>query len=174
MKAALPLLLLTVIAYLPATRGDFIWDDDHYVSENKILRLPNALEEIWLEPKSTPQYYPLVFTTFWLEHKIWGLNPAGYHWTNILLHGMNAVLVWLVLRKLEVPGSWFIGALFALHPVHVESVAWITERKNVLSGFFYGLAMLACLRFLLDKGSWVWYAVGVLLFVCALLSKTVT
>ena len=96
---AAALLLATLAAYLPATRGGFIWDDNRYVRDNELLQTAAGLPRIWLEPRATSQYYPQVFTTFWLECRAWGLDPAGYHWDNVLLHGLNAVLVWLVLRR---------------------------------------------------------------------------
>lgn len=190
---AVLLLALAVCAYVPATHGGFIWDDDRYVSENPALTHPAGLRAIWLRPGATDQYYPLVFTTFWVEHRIWGTNPAGYHWVNVVLHGLNAGLLWTLLTRLGVRWPWLAAAVFALHPVHVESVAWISERKNVLSGFFYLVAFLAYLRFApLEPGEGAvpdeaavaeeratgsglgWYAVAFAAFVAALLSKTVT
>jgi hypothetical protein len=99
---------------------------------------------------------------------------------NVALHALNAVLVSRLAKRLALPGAWLLGALFALHPVHVESVAWISERKNVLSGLFYLLAALAYLRFELAKGNGVvarrmgWYSAAFALFVLALLAKSVT
>lgn len=127
-------------------RGGFIWDDDDYLINNPHLADTAGLAQLWV-PRTTRQYYPMVFTTFWLEHQLWGLHPTGYHIVNVLLHIASALLAWRVFTRLGVPGAWMIGAVFALHPVHVESVAWITERKNVLSAFFYLLAALAYLRF---------------------------
>ncbi len=167
------LLLATLAAYLPALRAGFIWDDDHYVTGNRTLTAPDALRRIWTEPGATPQYYPLVFTTFWAEHRLWGLDPAGYHAVNVLLHAMNAVLVALLLKRLPMPGAWLAGLLFALHPVHVESVAWITERKNVLSGLFYLLALGAFWTWE-EKGSRWRYGGALALFALALLAKSVT
>ncbi len=175
------IILLTLAAYTPAFRAGFVWDDDDHVSENRCLRDLDGLKQIWFEIGATPQYYPLVFTSFWLEHHLWGQNPAGYHGINVLLHAVSAVLLWLVLRRLTVPGAWLAAAIFALHPVHVESVAWITERKNVLSGVFYLSSLLAYLRFCLGNSpradvplAWRYYVPAVLLFAGALLSKTVT
>ena len=123
----------------------------------------------------------MVFTSFWAEYHLWKLQPFGYHFVNVLLHALNAVLLWRVLRRLEIQGAWWIAAIFALHPVQVESVAWITERKNILSGVFYLLAMLAWFRFrpltasqTAGSQDWRFYPLVILLFLCALLSKTVT
>jgi tetratricopeptide (TPR) repeat protein len=189
------LLLITVIAYIPATRGGFIWDDDDYVTENRTLRSAAGLYRIWFELGANRQYYPMTHTTFWVEYHLWELNPFGYHLVNVLLHGLGAVLLWLVLSRLSVPAAWLAAALFALHPVHVESVAWITERKNLLSGFLYLGSLLSYLHFLgLGKETpeespatahrpgtrplatrWgAFYALSLLLYVCALLSKSVT
>lgn len=177
------LILLTFISYLPAIGGGYIWDDDSYIIDNvPHFQDADGLARLW-QPRTTKQYYPAVFTTFWVEYQVWGLNPMGYHIVNVLLHVANALLVWRLCVMLGVPGGhaagWLIAMIFALHPVHVESVAWITERKNVLSGFFYLLAGVAYLKF---DGSqnrnsardWVWYAASLVLFVLALLSKTVT
>ncbi len=178
------LLLATLAAYIPAMRGGFVWDDDRYVSENATLQTVQGLRQIWLSPGATVQYYPLVFTSFWVESRLWGRNPAGYHVVNILLHGVTAILLWRVLQRLEVPGAVLAAGIFAVHPVHVESVAWITERKNVLSGVFYVSALMAYLRYrplsevIAVRGERspgrhrLWWAVAFLLFVCAVLSKT--
>lgn len=141
------LFVACIIAYSPALEGGFVWDDDKYVSENPALRSLHGLHRVWFEVDATPQYYPLVFTVFWVEHQLWGLNPLGYHIVNVALHALCATMLWRVLRRLSVPGAGFAAAVFALHPVHVESVAWITECKNVLSGAFYLAAALAYLRF---------------------------
>jgi len=172
------LLLSTVAAYVPAIQAAFVWDDDEYVTDNPALRDPDGLRRIWLEPGATPQYYPLVFTTFWVEQRLWGLNPTGYHVVNILLHAAASTLVWRLLQRWRVPGAFFAAAVFALHPVHVESVAWITERKNVLSGVFYLLALHAwCLFRPLDgdaSGSRMAWLLSLAAFAAALLSKSVT
>lgn len=184
------LVAITLVAYLPAiVSGGFIWDDDDYLLNNPNLQDVEGLARLWV-PRVTRQYYPLTFTTFWIEHTLWGFHPLGYHLVNVLLHAANALLVWRLFTTLRVPGAWMIAAVFALHPVHVESVAWITERKNVLAGCFYLLAALAYLRFDAARfdgaGSggapddadgrrpWRWYAAAQLLFVAALLSKSIT
>lgn len=147
------IVLATLIAYLPAMRAGFIWDDDHYVTRNELLETWDGLPRIWFdifprpEKYPLPQYYPLTHTTFWLEYRLWGLNPAGYHINNVLLHIANAMLIWLLLRKLSVPGAWLAAAIFAVHPLNVESVAWVTERKNVLSLLFFLTSLYVYLRF---------------------------
>ena len=178
---ALTLAIVTFVAYFPALRGGFIWDDDFYVTENPMLRSLAGLQAIWLKPSATVQYYPLVFTSFWAEYHLCGSPPFGYHLVNIILHALNAVLLWRVLRQLDIPGAWWAAAIFALHPVNVESVAWITERKNTLSGLFYLSAALAWLRFrpltakeTMRAPDWRFYWLASGLFICALLSKSVT
>jgi protein O-mannosyl-transferase len=187
---AAALVMAVVIAYLPALRAGYIWDDDTWLTENRTLRAPGALWRIWFRPSEDPQYYPLTLSLFWLERQLWALAPFGYHLVNVLLHGCSAIMLWILLRRLALPGAWLAAALFALHPVQVESVAWITERKNVLSGFFYLAAALAYVRFSgLDSppassagsdasGSppafrWKPYVLCLALFLCAMFSKTV-
>ncbi|MCI0683370.1 MAG: tetratricopeptide repeat protein [Gemmataceae bacterium] len=178
-QAASGLLILAVLAYVPALSGGFIWDDDFYVTANPTLRSWPGLARIWFEPGATPQYYPLTFTTFWAEYQLWELAPLGYHVINVLLHGVNGVLLWHVLMRLRAPAPWFVAAVFVLHPVHVESVAWITERKNVLSTLLYFAAALSYLQFSPPAaGEEVrsrsrWYVLALALFAGALLSKTV-
>jgi tetratricopeptide (TPR) repeat protein len=138
---------VTLLAYASALNGGYIWDDDLYLTDNNTLTSVHGLSRIWTVPHASPQYYPLVFTTFWLERHLWGLNPLGYHLVNVLLHACVACLLYYLLLSLEVPGAWFAALLFAIHPVNVETVAWISERKNVLSGFFYMLAAIALLKF---------------------------
>ncbi len=168
----------TLAAYQPVWHAGFIWDDDAHVTENATLRSLNGLRRIWFERGATPQYYPVVHSSFWLEYHLWQLNPLGYHLINILLHALNAVLVWLILRRLGITGAWLAAAIFALHPVHVESVAWVTERKNVLSGFFYLSALLVYLRFCLPDAVELHprrsYCLALALYACALLCKSVT
>ncbi len=174
------LFLLVVLVYLPAFRCGFIWDDDDYITENRTIQQRDGLKQIWLDPRATPQYYPLVHSTFWLEHQLWGLHPSGYHAVNVILHSALTVMVWLVLVRLEVPGAWVAAAVFGLHPVHVESVAWITERKNVLSGLCTVSAMWEILPLLgigkipLPRFSVGRYLAATILFLAALLSKSVS
>lgn len=185
--------LATLVAYVPAIRGQFIWDDDYYVTNNVLLKNLDGLQKIWFgivphpSKYQLPQYYPMTHTSFWFEHAAWGLNPTGYHITNVLLHVCNALLVWLILRRLNVPGAWAAAAIFALHPINVESVAWIAERKNVLCAFFFFSSLYIYLRhcgviapppaakeqFTLPDDPLRVYAIALLLFVLALASKTI-
>src|SRR6266545_1368918 len=139
---AVVLAAVTILAYRPAWHGGFLWDDDAYIINNQLLTAPDGWQRIWFSLDSPSQYFPLTYSTFRIEHALWGLNTTGYHWVNLLLHVGNALLVWAVLARLGVPGSWLAAAIFALHPVQVESVAWITERKNVLMGFFFLLTLI--------------------------------
>jgi protein O-mannosyl-transferase len=168
------LVVVTLLAYQPAWNGGFIWDDDEYVANNELLTAPDGLRRIWFSLDSPSQYFPLVYTSFRIEHALWGLNPVGYHWVNLLLHIVNALLVWRVLMALKVPGAWLAGAIFALHPVQVESVAWITERKNVLMGFFFLLTLLAWIAFVDErtKRPWRFYWLALILYVLSLSAKT--
>jgi tetratricopeptide (TPR) repeat protein len=174
------LVVVTVLAYLPALGNGFIWDDDAYVTRNPAVQSLAGLGAAWAQPGATPQYYPLVFTSFWIEHQLWGLAPFGYHAVNLALHALSAWLLWRILIGLDVGvgAAWFGAALFALHPIQVESVAWITERKNVLSAACGFASLLVYLRWSppgepLPRRGWGWYALSLLLFVAALLSKTV-
>jgi tetratricopeptide (TPR) repeat protein len=192
--APLALLLLLVVVYLPALQAGFIWDDDFYVTGNQNLRSLEGLGRIWLEPVSSTQYYPFVLSSFWVEQHLWDNHPFGYHLVNVLLHALSAWLVWRILRRLAVPGAGLAAAIFALHPVQVESVAWVTERKNTLSTVLYLAALLSYLRYRplrparsvdsvgpanpADPGSTAsrrrFYWLALALFALALLSKTVT
>ncbi len=173
------LFALTFLTYLPALRNGWIWDDDHYLTRNPALNDAGGLVRIWTEPAASPQYYPAVFTSFWIERRLFGLRPAGYHLTNIALQGLNAACLWKLLEGLELPGALLAAALFAVHPIEAESVAWVTERKNVLSGFFYLLALLAYLGYRKKRGTKPSagrrpYLTSLAFFVLAMLSKTVS
>jgi tetratricopeptide (TPR) repeat protein len=165
------------VVYIPVLEADFIstWDDNVFITDNHDLRAPDALKRIWTTPEMPQGYpnYPLVFTTYRIEYLLWGLDPVGYHVVNVLLHALSGVLVFLVLRSLRAPQglSAVVALLFVVHPMQVESVAWITERKIVLFAPFFLGAFLAYRRFR-DKASRSAYALCLLLFVLALLSKT--
>ncbi len=169
----LPALLLAILAaYAPAWHGGMLWDDDGHITPPGMRSLA-GLGRIWLDPSATQQYYPVVHSVFWLQHRLWGDAMLGYHLLNLLLHALAAFLVALILQRLSVSGAWLAAVIFALHPVHVESVAWVSELKNTLSGVFYLWAVLTYLKFD-NTRDWHRYAGALALFALALLSKTVT
>jgi len=171
---ALFLAVITILVYRPAWSGGFLWDDDAYITNNELLTAPDGLRRIWFSFDSPSQYFPLTYTSFRIERSLWGLNPIGYHWTNILLHVANALLIWCLLARLKVPGAWLAAMIFALHPVQVESVAWITERKNVLMVFFFLLTLLAWIAFVDERTRrpWRFYVLALILYVLSLSAKT--
>jgi tetratricopeptide (TPR) repeat protein len=170
---AVVLAAVTILAYRPAWHGGFLWDDDDYIINNELLTAPNGWQRIWFSLDSPSQYFPLTYSTFRIEHSLWGLNTTGYHWVNLLLHVGNALLVWAVLARLGIPGSCLAAAIFALHPVQVESVAWITERKNVLMGFFFLLTLLAWIAFVngRTRRPWILYCLALIFYGLALSAK---
>ncbi len=197
---ALLLLLLVVGCYASTATFGYIWDDDTYVQNNMNLRDVAGLSRMWTHIGATPQYYPVTFTSLWAEYQLFGLNPAISHVLNLLLHAASVVMLWKVLQGLRVPGAWLAAAIFAVHPINVESVAWISERKNTLSLAFGMAALLVYLRYagLIPKPVVVkpikksdddeddeggvdlslpddpkrLYGLFLILFICALLSKT--
>lgn len=165
------LLIFTLIAHLPCLAGGFVWDDIQYVVHNENLRDFEGLARIWFQPASSPQYYPVTFTSFWIEFQFCGLDPAIYHCVNLCLHLANTALVYWLLKKLGlVRVAWLAALLFGLHPMRVESVAWISERKDVLSGFF-ALSSLVVWLYALPRPSHGQLVGSLLLFMLALLSK---
>jgi len=169
---ALGLLLAVVLAYGPARGGGFIWNDAEYVTAPH-LRSWDGLWRIWTEVGATEQYYPLLHSAFWVQHQLWGDAPTGYHLVGLVLHAASAGLLVLILRRLAAPGAWLAGFLFALHPVAVESVAWIAEQKNTLSAALGLGAVLAALRFAATRRRRDYLGASGL-FVAALLAKTTT
>jgi len=167
-KRAALLVALVLAVYLPVLSAGFIWDDDAYVTDNPVLKDASGLAAAWTRLDATPQYYPLTHTSLFVDHALWGLHPLGYHLVNVLLHAASAVVLWRLLVLLELPGAYLAAAVFAVHPVHVESVAWITERKNTLSCL---LALSAAFFFLREKPR---RGLSAVLYAGALLSKTVT
>jgi tetratricopeptide (TPR) repeat protein len=170
--AAVLIVCCTLLAYLPALDGGLLWDDAAHITRPE-LRSLHGLWRIWSDLGATQQYYPLLHSAFWVEYKLWGDALLGYHLANLLLHAAAACLVMLIMRRLALPGAWLAALIFALHPVCVESVAWIAEQKNTLSTVFYLSAALLYLHFdRTRRGSH--YFLALALFVLALLSKTVT
>ncbi len=170
---AAAIVVAVVLVYLPALHAGFVWDDELLITGNPLLRNFAGLAEIWSGGR-TADYFPITNTVFWIEHHLFGDNAAGYHAVNILLQAADAVLVWLVLRRLKVPGAWLAGLIFGIHPVHAESVAWISELKNVLSMFFV-LVSIFCFFAIGEKrllGAFTEYIASLVFFLLALLSKT--
>jgi tetratricopeptide (TPR) repeat protein len=146
------LVVAVIVVYLPVWRAGFIWDDDDHLTENPCIIGPLGLKEIWTT--SEANISPLTRTMFWLEHAVWGLAPLPYHLVNVLLHAAVGIVLWRLLRLMEIPGAWWGAALWALHPVEVESVAWISEMKNTESALFFLLSILFFLRWLGARGNW--------------------
>ncbi len=169
------LVAIVFVAFFPAFKANFIWDDDA-ITENILLRTDNGLFKIWTAPSLIPHelhYWPLVYSTFWLEYQIAGLKPFLYHFDNVLLHAVNVILLWLLVGRLGIRGAWLAAALFALHPVHVESVVWVIERKDVLSLMFYLLTFHAYVSFKKNQRRGI-YILALFLYICAMLSKSMT
>ena len=180
-SASVALCLLVAVSYFPALAAGFVWDDEIILTRATPLHTWPGLAQIWFTPRALlpyeGHYWPLLYTTFWLEHKLWGLAPLGYHVVNLLLHTGVVLLLWRLLRRLEVPGAWFAAAVFAVHPLHVESVAWVIGRKDMLATVFYLAAVLAYIRYAeMPRGQRRGgpYLLAVALFVLGLLSKSIT
>ncbi len=167
---ALCLLAITFIAYWPVWHAGFLWDDDLLLTANPHITQPGRLYQFWITTDNL-DYFPLTSTVFWLEWRLWGLNPLGYHLVNVLLHAFSAVICWRILLRLNLPGAWLAAAIFALHPVNVASVAWIAELKNTLAMLCFASALLAYVKFD-DTGGRRWYWTSLGAFLLALLAKT--
>jgi Tfp pilus assembly protein PilF len=165
------LVAMILIVYVPAYRAGFVWDDDHHFTANPWMTAPGGLAAIWTGHEF---YYPLTSTVWWAMRRLFDLNPLAYHLLNVLLHALNGALLWRLLRRLAVPGAWLAAAVWALHPVNVQSVAWATELKNCLSGTFYLMALLAWICSDAGPRRHGWYGAALIAFVAALLSKTST
>jgi 4-amino-4-deoxy-L-arabinose transferase-like glycosyltransferase len=165
------LVVATVLVYQPAWNGQPVWDDDAHMTKPE-LRSVTGLVRIWTQVGATQQYYPLVHSIFWIEHRLFGDLALPYHLLAIFLHALAALLLVTILRRLGIPGAWLAGGIFALHPVMVESVAWITELKNTLSGVFFLAAALIYLRFDGERRK-KFYTIALLFFLLGLLAKSV-
>jgi 4-amino-4-deoxy-L-arabinose transferase-like glycosyltransferase len=160
------IVILTAAAYLPAMRGGYLMDDDLYVTHNPLLPASDGLYRFWFTTEPV-DYFPLSNSLLWIEYQIWGVNPLGYHISNLTLHIAGALLLWILLRRLAIPGAFLASLLFTIHPVNVESVAWIAMCKEVLAVFFFLLSILWYLKS--DKGAWYWLSLAAC--VAAMLSK---
>ena len=172
----LALALMTLAIYYPAIKAGIIWDDKANFVADPLMTAENGLQRIWLNPRENNEiwpYLPISRTSFWLERQAWGINFSRSHLLNIILHGMGGIILWLSLKQFQIRGAWWVGLLFVSHPIFVQSVAWLTERKNVLAGVFYLLTIWSYLHFD-KKKQWGWYGLTLGLFLCALLSKSST
>jgi len=177
------------LAYFPSINGGFILDDDLLVTSNKLLKAPDGIYRFWFTTEAV-DYWPVTNTTLWIEWRLWGMNPTGYHITNLILHIVESLLIWVILRKLSIPGAFLAALIFALHPVNVESVAWISQRKNVMAMLFFLLSILWYLKVEISSpsspnapsspatgyrvsghSSLLWYWLSLAAFVLAMLSK---
>jgi tetratricopeptide (TPR) repeat protein len=162
------LVVAVFLAYQPAWRGGFLWDDDSHLLDNPVLN-PGGLAKVWV-PGGYLNYWPLTFTAYWLQFKIWGLTPIGFHAVNIAVHAISALLLWRILVQLRTPGAMFAAAIFALHPVNVESVAWISQLKNILSLMLALVSVLLFLAYERQGGWWRW-ALAIAAFALSTLAK---
>ncbi len=180
---ALVLVIVTFVAYQPIWRAGFIWNDDAHLTANPAMTAPHGLKMIW-SSLAVGRYYPLTLTNFWFQWRLWRLHPLPYHLVNVLFHAANAVVVYFLLRQLRLPAAWLAAMVWALHPVNVESVAWITELKNTQSGLFFFLSLLFFLRFAEEKqvtNRWysgyvagLWYVAALVCGLAAILSNATT
>lgn len=173
------IVLLIAFAYVPCVRGGFILDDHLLLTENAIIKAPDGLYKFWFTTEAV-DYWPVTNSSLWLEWRLWGTNPIGYHVTNIALHIAASLLLWALLHRLSIPGAFLAALVFAVHPVNVESVAWIAQRKNLLALLFVLVSILCFLRVdaastaqsrLAAPASEGWYWMSLAAFVLAMLSK---
>jgi tetratricopeptide (TPR) repeat protein len=172
------LLLAAVASYAGLRRAGFIWDDDAFLTANPLIRASDGLRRFWFTSEPV-DYWPVTSTTLWLEWRLWGANPLGYHVTNVLLHAAEAVLLWRILAKLRIPGAYLAAMIFVVHPVNVESVAWITQRKNLMAMLFYLISIRLFLKSedskpAAGRPAWAadaWLGLSLAAFVLAMLGK---
>ena len=169
LPGALGLCLCVLLAYWGAWTLGFVWDDDAFLTANPLIHAPDGLYRFWCTTQA-PDYWPVTSSSLWLEWRLWGMNAAGYHATNLILHAVECILLWRVLARLGIPGAFVAAVLFAIHPVNVESVAWIAQRKNLMAMLFYLASLYGFIR--AEDGRsrpWAWASLAA--FALALLSK---
>jgi len=169
----LPVLLLAILtfaAYQPVWHAGFVSNDDPMVLDNRLIHHADGWYRVWCN-RSADDFVPATMTSFWLEWRLWGANPLGYHLDNVLLHLGSAILLWRILLRLKIPGAWLAAAIFAVHPVAVESVAWVSQRKNTLAMNFF-LATVLCHLTFEKSGRWRWHWLAAGMFFLALMCKT--
>lgn len=147
------LLGLPVVLFWPVLGAGFVWDDGVLIGQNATLGDPSALGLIWAGARGFHDYYPLTWTLFWAELQAWGPAPAPFHAVHLALHLLSVVLLWRLLESLRLPGAWSAALLFAIHPLNVATVAWVSETKNTLSFVFYAVSALAWIRWMRGGGS---------------------
>ncbi len=187
------IVLAAFLAYFPALSGGFIWDDELLLTNNELIKAADGPYRFWCTTEAL-DYWPVSNTALWIEWRLWGMNSIGYHVTSLILHILGTLLLWVVLRKLSIPGEFLAAMIFAVHPVNVESVAWIAQRKGLLAMLFCLLSILCYLRQFFSScsdnaqrsrhtpcadtahgacglliGRWYWLSLGA--FVLAMLSK---
>ncbi|HWB61293.1 MAG TPA: tetratricopeptide repeat protein, partial [Chthoniobacteraceae bacterium] len=167
--AAAALVALLFTFYYRAIHGEQVFDDDRLMTMPD-LRSLHGLWRIWFSPPRDFSYYPLMHSAMWVEYRLWGEDTRCYHLMNLFQHAGVALLLVAVMRRLALPGAWLAAFVFALHPVNVETVAWISEQKNTLSTLFFMASAFVWLNF--EDKRLRWYPLASLLFLCALLSKT--
>jgi len=176
---ALLIAFAAFLAYLPSINGKFIWDDNLLIIENTITKAPDGLFRFWCSTEPF-DYWPVTNTTFWIEWRLWGMNSTGYHVTNLILHIITSLLIWIILRKLSIPGAFLAAMIFTVHPINVESVAWIAERKDMLAMLFFILSIHCYLQAETQPSSQkhqyrlgvdFWYGLSLAGFVLGMLSK---
>jgi tetratricopeptide (TPR) repeat protein len=163
------LVVVTFATFLPVLDAGFIWDDDGYLTHNSLIHANDGLQRIWLTTEAK-DYYPLIYTSFWFQWRMWGEDPMPYHLLNLVQHLIASLLLWRTLVAARIPGAWFCALLFAVHPLNVESVAWITQQKNTLALLLFMGSTWAFTRYL-DTRSRATYLVSLGLFVLSLLAK---